>query len=625
VARGFNTTYGTGTNDQVTAISVAESRVRSKAFWIYVTGWNTQTQMQQTNGDRVTSDGGPTLYSQHQQWSGGVASFSCAPPAVNGWHHICVTYDSNSTSNVPVIYVDGVSQTVTTGLAASGTYTAGTGGFVIGNRPTLGRAVLGMMAEVGIWNAILDAGEVKSLAAGAPASLIRPAALQEYLPLVSGLQSRKQGVASTSGTVVQPHPPIWSHNAPDMPPPAPRALMIAAAAGAYAITGAANALRTARQLAATTAAYAYSGTAATLTKAGNKTMPAAAGAYALTGTANVLSRGRTMAAVAGAYVYTGTVAALRGGKAMAAAAGAYAITGTANAFRRTRVMPANAGAYSINGSAAALNRTLKMAASSAAYTISGTIAALRNGRAMAASSAAYTISGTANAFRRTRVMPAVAGAYAITGTAIALTTTAAKTLVANAGAYALSGSANALRVARRFAAVTAAYTITGTANALRRSRPPLVAATGAYVHTGTTAVLRAARRLVAIAGAYLVSGAAAGLAFGQTRFYYLAEIIEEMAASIMAAIGNTDVTIDLGGPGQVMGVRAIRQSRSYDPTVGVRNIESAQTEFLVVKLTQPASLRPGVIIRDETNADQFRVFRLTYTRGGMTTIEVKNV
>jgi hypothetical protein len=332
----------------------------------------------------------------------------------------------------------------------------------------------------------------------------------------------------------------------------------------------------------------------------------------------------TMAADAGSYSINGTANALRATRQMAGTSSSYAVTGTNNALRAGRMIAGTTATYLLTGTANALRAARQMAATTASYLLTGATNVLRWGHAMPADSASYNITGTANALRAARRMAGTTASYLLTGTANALTWSGsgARTLVADAGAYVLTGTANALRAARRMPATTASYAIAGAANVLYRGRR-LVADAGAYVVTGAANALRTARRLIAQAALYLLTGADANLTFGQTRFYYLAETIKAMAANIIAAIGNTNVTIDLGGPGETSNIRAIRQARSYDPIVGARDVLSTQTEFLVEKATAPASLKPGVVIRDDTNLEQFRIFRITYQRGGIATIEVK--
>lgn len=122
-----------------------------------------------------------------------------------------------------------------------------------------------------------------------------------------------------------------------------------------------------------------------------------------------------------------------------------------------------------------------------------------------------------------------------------------------------------------------------------------------------------------IARAFTVSGGA------PVDFYYLREALEMAAASIIAALANTTVTVDVGGAGETSGVVAIQQERSFDPGLPGLRMASTSTEFLLEKKTAPASLKQGTLIRDETSSETYRVRRLNYNRGGIVTVEIERV
>jgi hypothetical protein len=81
-------------------------------------------------------------------WSGGNASWTIAPgPSNNVWHYTVITYNAGSTANVPLIYIDGVSQTVTVAAAAAGTVTTLAGNWYFGNREDGARVWEGNLDE----------------------------------------------------------------------------------------------------------------------------------------------------------------------------------------------------------------------------------------------------------------------------------------------------------------------------------------------------------------------------------------------------------------------------------------------------------------------------------------------
>jgi len=113
-----------------------------------------------------------------------VGVWTITAPSSSVWHHLAVTYDGASTSNVPLIYVDGVSQSVTTATTPVGTISIPTQSFNIGNRNGLDRAFNGRIAEFAVWNGqLLSPNEITALWRGASPLQIRSAFLLLYAPL----------------------------------------------------------------------------------------------------------------------------------------------------------------------------------------------------------------------------------------------------------------------------------------------------------------------------------------------------------------------------------------------------------------------------------------------------------
>ena len=81
------------------------------------------------------------------------------------WHHVVVTYDSDNISNDPVVYIDGVSQTVVESSTPAGTAISDIGSQLsIGNRNnTTDRTFDGYIDDVRVYNRILTAAEARAL------------------------------------------------------------------------------------------------------------------------------------------------------------------------------------------------------------------------------------------------------------------------------------------------------------------------------------------------------------------------------------------------------------------------------------------------------------------------------
>jgi len=78
------------------------------------------------------------------------------------WHHIAVTYDANDYENIPKLYIDGVSQTVTqSGTTPTGTWSGiDTTDCYIGGSTSYFE---GSLADVAVWNSVLTAAEIKAI------------------------------------------------------------------------------------------------------------------------------------------------------------------------------------------------------------------------------------------------------------------------------------------------------------------------------------------------------------------------------------------------------------------------------------------------------------------------------
>lgn len=79
------------------------------------------------------------------------------------WYHVVVTYNSSSTSNDPVIYINGKSQILTEIQTPSGTLTTNLSKYIIGNRGAKDRTWDGLIDQPAIWNKILTQAEVTQL------------------------------------------------------------------------------------------------------------------------------------------------------------------------------------------------------------------------------------------------------------------------------------------------------------------------------------------------------------------------------------------------------------------------------------------------------------------------------
>lgn len=133
--------FGGHSTDKITTDFTGVSSVRTYSVWIYCTsGASGRVYEQDPSAEDdyfFTVNSNPTQIQFHRQWTTGATWLSPATSiSLNAWHHVVITYDSGSTSNVPIMYVDGSSVSVSVGAAATGSVVNPSGAVVIGNRGT---------------------------------------------------------------------------------------------------------------------------------------------------------------------------------------------------------------------------------------------------------------------------------------------------------------------------------------------------------------------------------------------------------------------------------------------------------------------------------------------------------
>lgn len=134
-------------------------------------------------------------------------AWSIAKPSTGAWFHACVTYSFSATTNDPIMYINGVSQTVTERATPSGTVendgtTLTTGANAGGGFSGVG-SWDGRIAEFAIWNRILTAGEAASLGKAFAPSFM-PRGLVFYLPLIGRTSPEIELMKGSSGTLTGP-------------------------------------------------------------------------------------------------------------------------------------------------------------------------------------------------------------------------------------------------------------------------------------------------------------------------------------------------------------------------------------------------------------------------------------
>lgn len=216
MARGFGTSRGSANTDKVQSAYATTPTKRTIFVRVKRNGNSTSgtgyaaiamktSAVQWQEGIYYGDSQSVYTYSHHFASSTPQWTWTC--PSTGIWHTVGLSYDNSSTSNDPVVYMDGSSVTVTEVVAPSGTpYIIGTSPWCFGNRYESGRVWNGDLQDGAIWTDILTADEHAALAAGVSPLLIRPDALVEYIDMGETLFSWVRSGMSSSGTVVQAGP-----------------------------------------------------------------------------------------------------------------------------------------------------------------------------------------------------------------------------------------------------------------------------------------------------------------------------------------------------------------------------------------------------------------------------------
>lgn len=119
--------------------------------------------------------------------------------STNTWFHMAGTCSGSNSA----AYLNGGSK----GTSATALTPTGVNRASLGRRDNVsadqawGNGTTSYMAEVGIWNVVLDDAEIAALAAGIPPANVRPQSLVSYLPLVCDLIDYKGNAFAVQGSL----------------------------------------------------------------------------------------------------------------------------------------------------------------------------------------------------------------------------------------------------------------------------------------------------------------------------------------------------------------------------------------------------------------------------------------
>lgn len=210
-------TFGGVSTDAVTTNLTSYSTQRSYAVWVARTGDGGGTfgrlfTRSAAETESILNDPVNTYRYSHA-FSTTAGAWTIPRPTLTDWHHVLVVYDAGATTNVPTIYLDGSSQTVTTMTTPVGTATSASDSYVIGNSGAGTRNWAGSIAEFAVWDTLLTQADATALYNGpyGTAVKIEEASLKCYYPLAFGASPEpdaagKVGTATVTGTVLVAHP-----------------------------------------------------------------------------------------------------------------------------------------------------------------------------------------------------------------------------------------------------------------------------------------------------------------------------------------------------------------------------------------------------------------------------------
>lgn len=436
------------------------------------------------------------------------------------WYHCVVTYDAGSTSNNPIIYLNGVSETLVEEQAPSGTLKSDNPYNVRIGEGSYGENDLnGVQDEFRVSNVIRSAdwvlatynnqndpstfyalgSEVGGAASATASGGFTVAGSATAQVGVSASASGSIAITGSASAIVGVNA-VASGSISIMGSATAVVGVSAVASGSIAITGSATAQVGVDAVASGSISITGSATAEVGVTA------AASGSIAITGSAT--AEVGVTAVASGSIAITGSASAIVGNPPVdAAASGSIAITGSATA--QVGVSASASGSIAITGSATA--QVGVTAAASGSISITGSASAIvGNPPVDASASGSIAITGSATA--QVGVTAAASGSIAITGSATAQVGVTA----AASGSIAITGSATAVVGNPPVdAAASGSIAITGSASAqvgVSAAAAGSIAITGsASAQVGVTA---AASGVILISGSALANVAVIGYAAG---------------------------------------------------------------------------------------------------------------
>jgi|21_taG_2_1085346.scaffolds.fasta_scaffold07053_2 hypothetical protein len=109
--------------------------------------------------------GGAVKVHFHYKWDGDDGSWYTDDRLITfgKWHHLAITYNADSASNNPLIFIDGVSVGITDSTPTGTREDDAASDFIIGGDGGGGDSFDGKICNVGVWSSVLTQAQIKSI------------------------------------------------------------------------------------------------------------------------------------------------------------------------------------------------------------------------------------------------------------------------------------------------------------------------------------------------------------------------------------------------------------------------------------------------------------------------------
>lgn len=200
---------GAGTDNILSTSTITPATQRSFSLWMNITAIDANSRRALQWGDSVFTSVPGDIYvitgviAFEVGWSTTGGGWTVPSPSTGAWHNIVVVYDGGSTANNPVIYIDGVSQTVTRTSAPAGTLQTTAEKIIVGHRADIAvnRQFNGSIAEVAHWDALLTGADATLLASQPPCHAALSAKAVNYWPYDNSQSPEPDLVVGNNGVV----------------------------------------------------------------------------------------------------------------------------------------------------------------------------------------------------------------------------------------------------------------------------------------------------------------------------------------------------------------------------------------------------------------------------------------